>query len=367
MAKIALHLTGGGARGSYQAGVLKALSEILNARTLPFSVLTGVSVGSLNAAILCEYADDFKMGVEKVVNLWENIHCDDVFYAQNYLLGRSLFRNIAHFFIVNPRPTHLLDTSPLFNFVKEHIHFDRINENIAKGLVETFEIITHCYESQKTISFYEQQSAFNDWHYTRHISNKTELGLEHILASSAIPFFFPPKLINKAHYGDGSIGLLSPLRGALRFKADKIFVISTRHLLTADDVENLKAKDIGFAHVLGSLLNGLFVDNLDRDIELVNRMNDVILTMSRWKKRNYPWRYVETLHMRPSISISKVAQTDYHVLPKLLKVMLNLLGTQSGELLSFLLFEPTFTKELIQLGYDDTMQAADMITEFFKA
>ena len=140
-----------------------------------------------------------------------------------------------------------------------------------------------------------------------------------------------------------------------------------RHLLAADDVEKLKAKDIGFAHVLGSLLNGLFVDNLDRDIELVNRMNDVILTMSRWKKRNYPWRYVETLHMRPSTSISKVAQADYHVLPKLLKVMLNLLGTQSGELLSFLLFEPTFTKELIQLGYDDTMQAADMINEFFKA
>ena len=366
MPKIALHMTGGGARGAYQAGVLKAVAEILNTRTLPFSLISGTSVGSLNAAILCEYADDFILGVEKIVHLWENIHCDDIFYAQNYTLGRSLLRNLAHFFIVKPRPTHLLDTQPLAHYLEQNINFDKINQNIRNGSVETLEIIAHCYESQKTISFYQQKPKFDDWHYPKHISSQTDLNIKHILASTAIPFFFSPTFIENAHYGDGSIGLISPLRGALRFKADKIFVISTRHLLNAEDVEKLRGKDIGFAHVLGSLLNGMFIDNLDRDLELVSRMNDIIEKMSRWKKRNSTWRYVETLHMRPSVNISKIAQADYHILPKLLKVLLNLLGTQSGELLSFLLFEPTFTKELLNLGYEDTMLSADIVQAFFK-
>ena len=115
------------------------------------------------------------------------------------------------------------------------------------------------------------------------------------------------------------------------------------------------------------MLNGLFLDNLDRDIEMVNRMNDIARLLSMWKKRHSPWRPIETLHLRPSINISELAQAQYLSMPSLLRFLLNILGAQShsGDLLSFLLFEKGFTQELIQLGYDDTIASADVIRTFF--
>lgn len=369
MRKIALYLAGGGARGSYQAGVLKAVSQILNTKITPFSHISGVSVGSINAAILAQYANDFGAGVEKLTDLWQNIHCDNIFHAKNYDLSASILRNLSHFFVKGPRPTHLLETSPLTNFLTTHIDFQRIEENIKSNILDTLEIITHCYETQQTISFYQHNLPdFEDWYYPRHISRATSIDMSHVLASSSLPLFFPPINIHGMHYGDGSMGLVSPLRGTIRFKVDKILIIGTRQIHSVDDVEKLKSRDISFAHVLGSMLNGLFLDNLDRDVELVNRMNEISHLLSVWKRRTAPWRPVETLHLRPSADIAKIAQADYHAMPKLLRFLLNVLGAQShsGDLLSFLLFESTFTKDLIDLGYHDTMQSADQVVRFFK-
>lgn len=365
MAKIALYLSGGGARGAYQAGALKAIGEILNTKTLPFNIISGTSVGTINAAILCEQADDFIFAVEKIVNLWENIQCDDIFYAQNYNLGRSLLHNLMHFFILKPRPTHLLETKPLHNFLHQHIDLSRVRQNMNNGYFDSLEVITHCYDSGKTISFYEAKATQEPWNSSRHICQRTTISAKHILASSAMPIFFPVTLIDKKHYGDGAIGLMSPLRGAIRFNADKIFIISSQHQRVFDNVDKLKSKDIGFAHILGSLLSNLFVDNLNRDIELISRINQMISLYPLPEKKNFSWRSIQTYAVRPTQDLAKIAQADYHVLPKLLKLLLNLLGTQSGELLSFLLFESTYTRELIQLGYQDTICQADSIRRFF--
>lgn len=369
MPKIALYLAGGGARGAYQAGVLKAIHQILNTKTTPFTHISGVSIGSINASILAQYADDFSFGIEKLLDLWQNIHCDNIFYAKNYDLSKSILRNLSHFFIKGPRPTHLLETAPLHDFLSTHIDFQRIQSNIDKNILETLEIITHCYETQQTISFYQHSLPdFEDWYYPRHVSRASTITLDHILASSALPLFFSPIKIHDMHYGDGSMGLVSPLRGTVRFKVDKILIVGTRQIHAIDDIEKLKARDITFAHVLGSMLNGLFLDNLDRDVELLNRMNEISHLLSIWKKRSSPWRPVETLHLRPSVDVAKIAQADYRSMPKLLRFLLNTLGAQShsGDLLSFLLFESTFTQDLINLGYHDTMQSADQITRFFQ-
>lgn len=369
MPKIALYLAGGGARGAYQAGVLKAIGQILNTKKLPFSHISGVSVGSINASILAQYATDFTFGIEKLIDLWQNIHCEDIFFAQNYDLSKSILRNLSHFFLRGPRPTHLLETSPLTSFLGTHLDFPRIKHNIENNHLDTLEIITHCYETQQTISFYQHKTpGFEDWHYPRHISRAATITIDHVLASSALPLFFPPVNISGMHYGDGSMGLVSPLRGTVRFKVQKVLIIGTRQIHAVDDIEKLKSRDISFAHVLGSMLNGLFLDNLDRDVELVNRMNEISHLLSIWKKRSAPWRPVETLHLRPSTDIAKIAQADYHSMPKLLRFLLNVLGAQShsGDLLSFLLFESTFTQDLINLGYHDTMQIADQVVKFFK-
>lgn len=368
MAKIALYLAGGGARGAYQAGVLKGISEILQTNTCPFSMITGVSVGSINAAILAQYANNFEKGIEKLDSLWRNIHCQQIYNASNYELGKSVLRNMTHFIIKQRETGHLLDTAPLHEFINHHINFTQIRQNIKQGYLDTLEVITNRYETQQTISFYEHNLPdFEDWHYPRHTSQRTNIQKEHILASSALPLFFPTVKIDGFHYGDGSMGLVSPLRGGLRFQVDKILIIGTRPLPNTTHIETLRGSDIGFAHILGNMLNGLFLDNLDRDIETVNRMNDIARLLSVWKKRHAPWRPVETLYLRPSENIGKMAQDKYQVMPALLRALLNVLGAQnhSGDLLSFLLFEKEFTQELIRLGYEDALDNINSINAFF--
>ncbi len=367
MAKIALYLAGGGARGAYQVGILKAISHILQVKSLPFAMVSGVSVGSINAAILTQHADNFNTGIAKLEDLWRGIHCQQIFNASNYDFGKSLLRNVTHLFVQGPEAGHLLDTMPLHKFINENIDFNSIKAHIENKQLETFEVVSHCYETQQTVSFYQHHEPFEDWLYPRHISQRVDFSMEHILASSALPLFFPTVKIKGSHYGDGSMGLVSPLRGALRFNVDKILILGTRQMPVFEPPEEFRSKDIGFAHILGNMLNGLFLDNLDRDIEMVNRMNDIARLLSIWKKRSSPWRPIETLHLRPSTDLAKMAQGNYQTMPSLLRGMLNMLGAQShsGDLLSFLLFEKEFTQELIELGYNDTLLSAPSITAFF--
>lgn len=368
MAKIALYLAGGGARGAYQAGVLKAISHILQVKQLPFSVISGVSIGCINGAILAEYADDFLGGVDKLESIWTNIHCQQIFNSSNYQLGKSVFRNLSNIFIKQHQSGHLLDTSPLHKLISEQIDFDRIHCNILNHQLEVIEIIANCYETQQTTSFYQHHDKnFENWNYPRHISQQTEIRMEHLLASSALPLFFPTVTIDNLHYGDGGTGLVAPLRGAIRFNVDRILVLGTKQLPTFPVVEQLGQGDVGFASILGSMLNGLFLDNLDRDIEMVHRMNDISQLLSMWKKRLSPWRPIQTLHLRPSANLAEMAQAQYASMPALLRMLLNVLGAQShsGDLLSFLLFEKEFTSQVLELGYNDTLASAETVTAFF--
>ncbi|KTD46695.1 alpha-beta hydrolase family transporter esterase [Legionella rubrilucens] len=368
MAKKALYLAGGGARGAYQAGVLQAISTILGVKKIPFEVISGVSVGSINAAILAENATDFPAAVDKLVGLWGEIRCSQIYNASNYELSKSVFRNLSHMIIKQRQSGYLLNTLPLHDFINSNVDFEAIERHIIDNHIETLEVISNCYETHQTVSFYQHNDAFfEDWNYPRHMSERTNLRMEHILASGALPLFFPTVKINGLHYGDGSMGLVSPLRGAIRCQVEKILILGTRQLPEATNTEKLRNGDIGFAHILGGMLNGLFLDNLDRDIELVNRMNDIARMISLWKKRRSPWRPIETLHLRPSIDMAAIAQEQYKNMPALLRFLLNTLGAKShsGDLLSFLLFEKEFTQELIQLGYDDTINAKAVVEDFF--
>lgn len=368
MVKKALYLAGGGARGAYQAGVLKAIGHILQTKSFPFDMVSGVSVGSINAAVLVENADDFPAGLDKLESIWSEIHCQQIYKASNYELSKSVMRNLSTLIIKQRQAGHLLDTSPLSQFLDETIDFSRVQRNIAAGHLDTFEVLTAQYETHKTISFYDHNhTEFEDWHYPRHSSQKATINAQHILASSALPLFFPPVHLDGFHYGDGSIGLGTPLRGAIRSHVDKIMILGTRELPEFTDPDTLKNGDIAFAHILGNMMNGLFLDNLDRDIEMVNRMNEIATLLSMWKKRRSPWRPITTLHLRPSRDMAAVAQEHFQSMPALLRYLLNILGAKShsGDLLSFLLFEKEFTRVLLDLGYKDTIASADEVTAFF--
>jgi NTE family protein len=279
-------------------------------------------------------------------------------------------RNLSRIVVRQRQTGHLLDTTPLHKFISDHIDFEKIRININNNLLECLEVISHCYDTKQTISFYQHnKNNFEDWSYPRHISQGAIIGLDHILASSALPIFFPTLTIDGLHYGDGSMGLISPLRGAIRMQVDKILILGTRQLPSFPEHNKIgKSDSIGFAHILGNMLSGLFLDNLDRDIENVNRMNEIASLLSIWKKRHSPWRPIETMHLRPSVDVSKIAQDKYLSMPILLRFLLDALGAQShsGDLLSFLLFEGEFTSELIDIGYNDTLDNAEKVIKFFK-
>lgn len=368
MVKKALYLAGGGARGAYQAGVLKAIGHILQVKTLPFEMISGVSVGSVNAAVLAENADDFPAALDKLESIWSEIHCQQIYKASNYQLSKSVLRNLSNIIIKQRQSGHLLDTAPLRQFIDETIDFARIEQNIKNGFLNTLEVISARYETHQTVSFYSHHnSPFEDWNYPRHMSERAVINANHILASSALPLFFPTIAFNGFHYGDGSLGLVAPLRGAIRFKVDKILILGTREIPEFTDPETLRNGDIPFAHILGNMLNGLFLDNLDSDIEMVNRMNEIATLLSMWKKRRSPWRPISTLYLRPSRDMAVVAQEHYKAMPGFLRYLLNIMGAKnhSGDLLSFLLFEKDFTRELLDLGFKDTIAAAKEITAFF--
>lgn len=369
MKKKALYLSGGGARGAYQAGVLKAIDHILQEKKLPFSIISGVSVGSINACVLAEHADDFSAGCERLNMLWREIQCKQVYNANNLELTKSLFRNVNALIFRKKQSAHLLNTEPLKAFIDQNINFNKINQNIKDNHFEAIEIMANCYESQQTISFFNHgTSDYESWHHPRHSSQLIALENKHVLASAALPLFFPTVKIDGYHYGDGGIGLVSPLRGAIHFKANKIMVLGTRHTAAFDHEAPPKNPYIGFAHILGTMMNGLFLDNLDRDLEMVHHMNEISRLLSMWKKRYTSWRPITTLHLRPSKNMARVAEEQFSNIPFFLRFFLNMMGAKSysGDLLSFLLFEKEFTTELVKLGYQDTIASAEEVELFFK-
>lgn len=366
MSKNALYLSGGGARAAYQAGVIKGIQSILKTPHVPFELITGVSAGCVNACILTQYADNFLKAVHELEQLWTTIKSGNIFSTNHYEITKSFMRSLGLMFLERRKAGYLLDTTPLRAFLEKNIHLKKINQNIQKGLIKNLEIICSCYDTQQNISFCQQNDPdFHHWHHYKHISNTTDISIDHLLASGALPLFFSPVTIDDKFFGDGSMGLISPLRGPISSKAQKILIISNRHPMGM--VERGKLSQIGFAQILGGMLNSLFQDNLDRDIEIVNQLNDIDDMVSIWNKKNTPWRHIETLHLRPSVDLAKIAIENYDHIPSAIKTLLSFFGAgrQSGDLTSFLLFESSFTTEIFNIGYDETLENSENILQFF--
>lgn len=363
--KKALYLSGGGARGAYQVGVLKAIQEIMDFKgKIPVDILSCVSAGSINGIMLAMHADNFSIGVKRLEELWLDLKCADVFKVSNWAILKSLIRNIFCFIFSYAAKGYLLDTKPLHALLKTHIDFNRVNHLILSGALDAFEIAANCYDLAETVSFFYSTNPYISWRRVRHVSYRTEIAAEHILASSAIPLFFPAVKVGALHYGDGTMRLTSPLRGALKFGAEKIFIISTRARGASHELVANHSEEVSFAKVLGSMLNALFLDNLDRDLELITRTNEQLVS---GKIKSARMRYLETLHIRPSGDLASYTGSCDKNLPVLLRYLLRSFGSrdQSSDFLSFLLFEKEYAKRLIDLGYKDGLAQAADIRAFF--
>jgi len=373
--KRGLVLSGGGARGAYQVGVLKAISEMHEKHAHnPFSVITGTSAGALNAVALAASANNFRLAVRKVERLWTNLHVHNIYKAGAldllYGMGRiglSLFNSG----VGRSRPLALLDNSPLRELLQGSIQFRNIQRRIDAGYLDAVAVSATGYTSGESVAFFQGREDIEGWHRHRRRGLKAELGVEHLLASSAIPMIFPPEKLSREYFGDGALRQLAPMSPALRLGADRILVIgvsgNARKILPRETTVHSPS----MANLVGHLFNSAFIDSLEHDLDIMRRFNDLIGMVHN----DAPFtslgelRLVNLLAIYPSIEFDAVAEKHVKDLPRAMRRIMSRMGATEegggGSFASYLLFEPKFIQELIGHGYRDAMAQRDAIHDFF--
>jgi NTE family protein len=386
-----LVLTAGGARGAYQAGVLKRVSELraLRGRPAPFRIITGASAGAINGAALAAYHSDFTEGAVKLATLWAQLTAADVFRTDLFTFARTgtqLMLDMVLGRLTGSTRTHgLVNTAPLRAFLGRHLPMDAISRAIEGGLY-ALAITATGYHSGKAFTFIQGKPGHAVWNKSRRVALPTALSLDHILASAAIPLVFPPVALSvasgsTAYFGDGALRLTTPLSPAIRLGAKRLFAIGVRCQEAADSLLRSELSDPGglvsklrsppLSQICGVFMNAIFLDHLDADLDHLKRMNELVaaskISTGAAKKISEPMSVIEPLVISPSADIAIIAKTLEHRMPRTLRYVLDGLGTpdaQSADLTSFLLFDKAFTSELIQLGYRDAAQRIDEIEQF---
>ncbi|MDD5472399.1 MAG: patatin-like phospholipase family protein, partial [Sideroxydans sp.] len=233
--KIGLILTGGGARAAYQVGVLKAVAEFLPYRAkVPFQVISGTSAGALNAITLAVNARHFRKGVRYLLNIWNNAHVTDIYRADALgVLSNSMrwvFGLLLSVLGSNwLNRVSLLDNSPLRIFLERALPCELIQRHIDDGLVHAVSVTASGYGSGHSVTFYQGAADIEPWKRTRRVGVPTQLDIQHLMASSAIPFIFPAVHVNREFFGDGSVRQIAPISSALHLGAERVLVVGVGH------------------------------------------------------------------------------------------------------------------------------------------
>lgn len=366
-----LVLTGGGARAAYQVGVLKAVRDILgNPVKNPFPILTGTSAGAINAATLAVYADNYTRAVGNLLEVWEHMRCRHVYRTDVASIVKSGARWLGAMMLVSRRnPVSLLDNTPLRELLARTLPFERIQAHIDAGALHAVCVTASGYTSGQSVSFFQGGPGLEGWQRNQRVGAAVTLGLEHLLASSALPFIFPAVKLHREYFGDGSVRQIAPISPALHLGADRVFVVGTGR----QAAEAARARSNVYpslAQIAGHALNSIFLDGLSVDIERLERINRTVSLIAPEKlvEAGLPLRPVRICFISPSQSIERIAARFVHELPRTVRFLLRPTGALNragSNLASYLLFEAPFTRALIDLGYQDTAARAREVREFF--
>lgn len=360
-----ISLTGGGARGSYQAGVLKGLAEVLKSQGLvddknPFQYWSGVSAGSINAAACVAGLDHLPATIDRLVDLWSNIRPEDVYltdFASLSINGMKWARDLTLGSLLNmKRVRSLLDTKPLWDYLAEQIHFSRIDSHLKEGRLKGLACSAYSCSDNRTITFLQTLEDVS-WNRHRRSSQKCAIRLEHIMASCSIPLLFPSVKIGDHYYADGGFRSLSPISPLIHLGAQKILIIGVRG--RDEFSEKRTIHEPGVAKMAGAILNALFFDTIEIDLERVRHINELLTaTQLDLKTERSSYSILDYMVIRPSRDVSRMALERAEHFPRLIKFLLGGLGPieESAELASYILFVSAFTKDLIDLGYNDMMK-----------
>lgn len=367
----ALLLGGGGARAAYQVGVLKALSELVPPECdNPFPIVCGTSAGSINAAALASNASQFHVGVEKIIEVWTNFQLSHVFYSDAKNLAKRISLWLWCNFGFGSRekgPGSLLDNTPLRKLLTQYVDSQRIEKAIADGDLHGCCITTCSYTSGKSSTFFTGAQSIQNWQRNNRDGIRSELTVEHLMASSAIPVIFPSVKLNGEYYGDGSMRQSSPISPAIHMGADKMLIIGLRLEVDKQTVK-LPKHPPSLAQISGYILDTLFLNSMQSDIERMERANRLLRINPEANPENL--KTIDYLVVSPSEDIADIAQAHYDNLPRSFRIALKLLGmgkNNSRRLVSYLMFDGDFCQQLIELGYKDAMQKKDELDQFLKS
>jgi NTE family protein len=382
-----LILTGGGARAAYQVGVLRALVEIrrhcLAPAGNPFPVIAGTSAGAINAAALAGDADDFERGVDKLVQIWEGFHADQVYRADSigvirtgarWLTMMSIGWVIARWRRLKPRS--LLDNSPLAGLLERMVRLERIPELIRDGHLKALAVSASCYSSGEHVTFYNAAREATGWVRSQRRAVRDHIGLPHLLASSAIPFVFPAKQLmidgEPEWFGDGSMRQAAPISPAIHLGAERILVIGAGRMHEPPGKRQVSADYPTMAQIAGHALSNIFLDALAVDVERLQRINRTLELLPAEAREKSALRPIEVLLIAPSQRLDDIAARHLDALPLAIRALLRGVGVsgqgsdaRGAALASYLLFEADFTRELMALGEQDTLARRDEVARFF--
>lgn len=372
--KVGLVLTGGGARAAYQVGVLRAIATMLPEGTRnPFPVICGTSAGAINATSLAVSAKNFHEGVRQLVEVWENFHVNQVYRSDPAGVLYNSLRLLTSLALNKHDAISLLDDSPLTKLLSHRLPFRGIQKSINSGDLYALGITAWGYTSGQSVTFYQGVKDITAWNRERRVGVSANIGVEHLVASSAIPFLFHAKKINREYFGDGSMRQLAPISPALHLGAERILVVGVRDDKLNMQTDRTKIADYPpMAQIAGHVMNSIFLDSLDVDLERLQRINEIIQLIPREALENNSMqlRPIETMVIYPSEAINKIAEKYSHALPRTMRLAyraIGAMGRDGSTLLSYLLFEKPFCQALIKLGYQDTMARKNEVLQFIGA
>ncbi|MFT5759422.1 MAG: NTE family protein [Alteromonadaceae bacterium] len=368
----ALVLTGGGARAAYQVGVLTAIAKFVpRNHGLPFPIICGTSAGAINTTALACYASCFHLGVKKLEWVWKNLQTHRIYHSDPLRVFSHILKGILATFqadYANKSARSLLNNAPLRELLSEVVDFNRIDNNILRGYLTAVSVTASSYNSGDSISFYQSEDGIAPWFRAKRRGHPSQINCNHLMASAAIPMIFPSIKIKKQHFGDGSIHQLSPLSPAIHLGAEKIFIVGVEQPKEPLHSRENNPHPPTTSTIAGHLLDTIFSDTLQSDIERMTRINETLtLIPEHIRKERDGLKNIETLLVNPSHDFNAIAVKYFYELPLSIRLLLRTIGiTNDSEssIISYLLFDKNYCQELIKLGYKDAMEKETQIREF---
>jgi NTE family protein len=369
---VGLIMSGGGARAAYQVGVLRAIAAILPPRAAnPFAIICGTSAGAINATSLASNADRFRVGVARLARVWGHLHVHDVYRTDLLGIARSAHQCLAALLARRKPasgPISLLDCTPLSSLLGRTIDFPRIDRVIAAGHLNALSVTTSSYVSGDSVTFFQGNGSQRPWRRAHRVGCPADIRLPHVLASCALPLMFPTVRIGGEHFGDGSMHQLAPVSAALHLGARRVLVIGVGSNSSGERVSDSGAWP-SLAQIAGHLLDAIFIDTLDMDLERLQRVNQTLAYVrSDTGGRSSPeLKVVDTLVIRPTERLDAIAASYAQELPRAMRFLARRIGVldpNGAGVLSYLLFESGYCRRLIDLGFSDGLARRAEILHF---